>query len=162
STDKTLDLIRRALDGIPLHIARNETPRFANEVELRRQQWDLAVATNPDWLLVLDADEILESRAASVVPELARQTDYAGFGFDLYDFWSATHYREDPWWSAHKSPRPFLVRYTPDFDYVWRDAAQHCGRLPANIMELPNAAIDLRVKHMGWANATERERKHAR
>ncbi len=162
STDDTVDVIRRELEGLPLRVVHNDTPRFSNEVELRKQQWEETVATNPDWLLILDADEILEPRATSIIPELIRRTDYAVFAFSLYDFWNTTHYRDDEWWCAHKSPRPFLVRYTPDFRYCWKETAQHCGRMPQNVVELPSAAVDLRVKHMGWASPSERARKHAR
>jgi glycosyltransferase involved in cell wall biosynthesis len=162
STDDTVDVVQRELDGLPLRLVRNSTSRFSNEIELRKQQWDEALATNPDWLLVLDADEILEPRAPIVVPELIGQTDISVFGFSLYDFWDATHYREDRWWSAHRVPRPFLVRYTPDFRYAWHETPQHCGRMPFNVMDLNTAAVDLGVKHMGWADANERARKYAR
>jgi Glycosyl transferase family 2 len=162
STDETADVVQRELEGLPLRLIRNRTSRFANEIELRQQQWEEALASNPDWILNLDADEILEPRASVVIPELVKQTDYAVFGFALYDFWNSTHYREDDWWRAHAVPRPFLTRYTPDFRYRWNDTPQHCGRMPANVLELNSAAVDLRVKHMGWSKPEERERKHAR
>ena len=162
STDGTVDVIRRELDGIPLRLVRNSQSRFSNEVELRRQQWEESLASNPDWLLVLDGDDILEPAAKTIIPDLIKQTDYAVVGFHLYDFWSPTHYREDEWWSAHKSPRPFLLRYTPDFIYKWHDAPQHCGRIPSNVFELNTAAINLRVKHMGWSNPrSENARRRA-
>jgi Glycosyl transferase family 2 len=159
STDNTVDVIREELHSVPLRLVRNSASRFSNEIELRKQQWEEALATNPDWLLNLDADQILEERAAHIIPQLTRQTDYSVFGFELYDFWTPTHYRDDEWWRAHKAPQPFLIRYTPDFRYVWRETPQHCGRIPANMLELNAAAVDLRVKHMGWANSKERERK---
>jgi hypothetical protein len=162
STDDTVDVIQRELDGIPLRLVRNTSSRFANEVELRKQQWDEAVASNPDWLLFLDADEVLESRAKRVIPDLIAQTDFSVFGFHLYDFWSDTHYREDKWWSAHSSARTFMLRYTPDYLFRWTTTPQHCGRMPSNLAWFNSAAIDLRVKHMGWANPSERQRKYDR
>jgi Glycosyl transferase family 2 len=162
STDNTVDVVQRELDGLPLRLIRNHSSKFSNEIDLRRQQWDEAVASNPDWLLILDADEVLEPGAATVIPQLVKQTDYAVFGFELYDFWSPTHYREDTWWCAHRTPRPFLTRYNPDFRYLWSETAQHCGRMPANALELNSAATNLRVKHYGWADPAERARKHAR
>jgi glycosyltransferase involved in cell wall biosynthesis len=162
STDDTVDVVRRELEGIPLRLVRNTTSRFANEITLRKQQWEETLASNPDWVLVLDADEILEPRAVVAIPELIQQTDYGVFGFELYDFWDATHYRDDQWWCAHRSPRPFLLRYNPDFFYIWQETPQHCGRMPANVLELNSATVDLRVKHMGWADPRERARKYAR
>jgi cellulose synthase/poly-beta-1,6-N-acetylglucosamine synthase-like glycosyltransferase len=162
STDDTSDVVRRELDGIPLRLVRNETSRFSNEVELRKQQWAEALKTNPDWLLFLDADDLLESRAKRVIPELLAQTNATVFGFHMYDFWDEAHYREDTWWKAHSIPRPFLLRYTPDYLYRWTETPQHCGRMPSNLSWFNSAAIDLRVKHMGWSDPHERQRKYER
>lgn len=162
STDGTVELVRKQLDGIPLRMVCNESSRFSNEILLRKQQWDATLATNPDWLIFLDADDILEHRAATVIPELARQTDYSVFGFHLHDFWSETHYRDDELWCAHKCPRPFMIRYSPDFRYVWKETPQHCGRMPANVLEQNSAIVDLRIRHMGWSTRAERERKYSR
>jgi hypothetical protein len=163
STDDTVDVVQRALDGIPLRLVRNKSSKFANEHELRRQQWEESVATNPDWLLILDGDEILEERASHIVPQLMRQTEFALFGFRLFDFWNETHYRDDKLWSAHQRPWPLLVRYNPDVVYTWQETAQHCGRMPSNVLgDFNAAAADLAVKHMGWSTEAERKRKYAR
>lgn len=60
STDGTVGLCRSLLQGIPLHIIQNPTSMFANEVELRKKQWDETIKRNPDWILNLDADEVIE------------------------------------------------------------------------------------------------------
>ncbi|MGE5583957.1 MAG: glycosyltransferase family 2 protein [Bacillota bacterium] len=162
SEDETVEVCRQALGGIPVTIVSNSKPGFHNEVALRKRQWDLVVSTNPDWILVLDADEMLEDRAKFVIRDLINQPFYDHYSFRLYDFWDPTHYRDDPYWRAHKTYRVFLVRYQPRFKYTWRETALHCGRLPNNIGLLPGRTSDLRVKHFGWASPADREAKYQR
>ncbi len=162
SDDETVDVCQKALEGVPLTIVSNPEPRFDNEVGLRKQQWDLVVSTRPDWILVLDADEMLEERAGPVIRGLMNQPFYDHYSFRLYDFWSPTHYREDPYWQAHKRHLILLVRYQPGFAYTWQETPIHCGRLPSNIALLPGARTGLRVKHLGWATAQDREAKYRR
>jgi GT2 family glycosyltransferase len=162
SEDQTVEVCKRALSSIPATIVSNAKPGFHNEVELRRQQWELTVSTDPDWILILDADEMLEDRARSAIRDLIDQPFYDHYSFRLYDFWDTTHYREDRYWQAHKTYRIFLVRYQPEFRYTWQETPLHCGRLPNNIGLLPGARSDLRVKHFGWVSPADREAKYRR
>ncbi|MFZ5897688.1 MAG: glycosyl transferase, partial [Bacillota bacterium] len=65
-------------------------------------------------------------------------------------------------WKAHLRYSPFLVRYQPHFPYQWQETPLHCGRFPKNIVLLPTAASDLRVKHLGWASREDRLNKYRR
>ena len=47
STDKTVETVRRCLDGVPFHLVQNAQSRFANEIELRRQQWSETLSNRP-------------------------------------------------------------------------------------------------------------------
>ena len=162
STDNTVSLCRTVLRDLPVTIVSNPEPGFSNEVQLRRQLWELVVSTSPDWILCLDADEQFEDRAVSCLRQIVAQTAVDTYCFRLYDFWDEDHYREDEYWRAHETYRPFLVRYQPRFSYVWQDKPLHCGRLPSNVTLLPTAVSDLRVKHFGWASEEDRRRKYAR
>lgn len=162
STDASVEICKEILKDIPLHIVCNQESKFANEVQLRQQQWNETIKTNPDWILVLDADEIFEENFKYHVAELMNQDEIDVYYFRLYDFWSKTQYREDQYWCAHHYYRPFLVRYKKDFPYAWKMQAQHCGRLPENISQLPYATPHFRLKHYGWANKKHRIEKYAR
>jgi hypothetical protein len=135
---------------------------FSHEINLRRLQWERTVESNPDWILNLDADEILEERAAVQIPRLLARPGGSVVFFRLYDFWSRTHYRDDESWTAHHRGWPLMIRYTPDFNYQWRETPLHCGRFPANINELPHVPTDLRLKHFGWARPECRQLKYER
>ncbi len=162
STDDTADICREVLQGIPLHLVHNTVSRFSNESELRKQQWEEVVKTNPEWILSLDADEMFEARFAEDIEILLQEDNCDLFCFRLYDFWDDHHYREDMYWRSHQSYRPFLLRYREDFPYVWNDSPQHCGRLPENIFELPHQLSNLRLKHLGWSRPEYRLDKYMR
>ncbi|MEI2398205.1 glycosyltransferase, partial [Paenibacillus phytohabitans] len=162
STDNTADICREVLQGIPLHLIRNNVSRFSNESELRQQQWEAVLQTNPEWILSLDADEIFEAGFPEEVDALLRTDNCDLFCFRLYDFWDDTHYREDMYWRSHQSYRPFLLRYREDFTYLWNDLPQHCGRLPENIFELSHQLSNLRLKHLGWSKPEYRLEKYLR
>ncbi|CAH1219426.1 hypothetical protein PAECIP111892_04752 [Paenibacillus auburnensis] len=162
STDDTADICREVLQGIPLHLVHNTVSRFCNEAELRKQQWEEVVKTNPEWILSLDADEMFETRFAEDIEILLQEDNCDLFCFRLYDFWDDHHYREDMYWRSHQSYRPFLLRYREDFPYVWNDSPQHCGRLPENIFELPHQLSNLRLKHLGWSRPEYRLDKYRR
>ncbi|MEK3761672.1 glycosyltransferase family 2 protein [Paenibacillus sp. FSL P4-0338] len=162
STDDTADICREALEGIPLHLIQNPVSRFHNESELRKQQWEAVVRTRPEWILNLDGDELFESCFPEEIDSLLRTADCDLFCFRLYDFWDEASYREDSYWQAHQSYRPFLLRYREDFNYAWNDLPQHCGRLPENIFELSHQLSNLRLKHLGWSKPEFRLEKYLR
>jgi glycosyltransferase involved in cell wall biosynthesis len=162
SSDHTVEMCQRILRDIPLHIIENEESLFSSESVLRKQQWDETIKTQPDWILNLDADELLEDSFWKTVQQHIDHPEYDMYCFRLYDMWNATHYREDEYWNAHTTYRPFLMRYQPAFHYVWNDSNQHCGRFPLNIFSLKKAEKESRIQHFGWAREEDREAKFKR
>lgn len=162
STDNTVEICKRQLADIPHQIVVNPAAGFHNEVALRKQLWDMAAATNPTWILILDADETFEDKMSELIPQLLRNPAADVYYFRLYDMWNETHYREDTYWQAHRYYRPFLLRYQSDYAYVWQETPQHCGRFPLNIGNLRSSWCQLRIKHWGWARAGDRLEKFYR
>ena len=74
--------------------------------------------TNPDWILNLDSDEIIESSFLTQLEIITNQQMYDAVYFRLYDMWNNSHYRDDKYWYAHRTYRPFLVRFKPTDKYV--------------------------------------------
>ncbi|KWX84302.1 glycosyl transferase family 2 [Paenibacillus riograndensis] len=129
-----------------------EGSRFNREWELRRTLWELAVSTDPDWLLSVDADEFYEEEAKREMRRLIDQDVYDWVAFRLYDFWGGTtHYREDEHWNIHTKHTRTLVRYLPQFYYFTPQMDHHVPRLPLSYAVLPGFLTELRVKHYGWA-----------
>lgn len=162
SCDNTVEICREILGDKDLKIIENEESKFSNEIELRKQQWDETINTNPDWILFLDADEIFEDDFKNHVENLLNDRNCDGYLFRLYDMWSEDYYRNDNLWYAHKTYRPFMIRYQKNFNYIWNETAQHCGRMPANVLNLPYNKCLLRLKHYGWAKEDDRISKYNR
>lgn len=162
STDNTVEIVKEVLKDIPYKLITNEVSKFNNEVELRRQQWNETIEINPDWILFLDADEIFENKFKDYIKILMENTEVDGYLFRLYDFWNNEEYREDNFWNAHIFYRLFLIRYQENFNYTFKETAQHCGRMPNNCMNLPYLLANLRLKHYGWAKEEDRIEKYNR
>ncbi|OCT14337.1 glycosyl transferase family 2 [Paenibacillus pectinilyticus] len=162
STDDTVDICQKVLAHIPLKIIRNQQSQFSNEVNLRKQQWEETIATQPEWILNLDADEWMESRYQPHLDAILSSCTQDAIYLRLFDMWSETHYRDDVYWSAHNTYRPFLIRYKPGFPSVWHEVPQHCGRFPASIHVLPYFLHPCRIKHLGWSNPADRIAKYRR
>lgn len=159
STDNTAEVCREMLQGIPLHLVTNEASLFHNESELRKQLWRETASRSPDWILSMDADEIFEAGSKPMLEEITRQKDYNTIYLRLYDMWSETHYREDAYWSAHYTYRPFLVRFIPEIAYTWKETPQHCGRFPLETLQFSYWQHPLRVRHYGWSRLEDRQAK---
>ncbi|MGI9861897.1 glycosyltransferase [Moorella naiadis] len=144
---------------------RRETSLFLiDEARLRQELWDYTAATSPEWILALDADELLEDRAAGELPCLLRQDLFPAVGFRLFDCWGGEdYYRVDGLWSPWlRGFSIYLVKYQPHLPAAWPAQAFHCGRLPLAYRRLPYLESDLRIKHLGWANPAEIRPKYER
>lgn len=162
SSDDTVAECRRLLRSVPHTIVELGESRFHDEHRLRRLQWELARSRRPDWILCLDADEVFEPRMTTALRELVDQDRYDAIAFRLFDFWDQDHYRDDALWRAHRTFRPFLVRNLPSLGDAFATTAQHCGRWPLDVAGLRSACSDVRLKHLGWARADDRQRKYER
>lgn len=162
SDDETVNLCKRTLSAVPHQIVVNSEPGFHNEITLRKQLWNLAAATRPDWILVLDGDEIFDDEIISALPHLLANPEADSYSFRLYDMWNETCYREDAFWQAHNYYRPFLLRYREGQEHSWRETPLHCGRLPLNTGDRKEVRCQVRVKHWGWSRPADRLNKYYR
>lgn len=162
SEDRTAEVCREALEGVPLTLLSLPQSLFGNEYLLRQYAWNETAKTNPDWILSLDADEIFEDSFAAQIEGMVRLKEQDAVYFRLYDMWNETHYRDDAYWRAHHFYQPFLVRHRPGVEYVWRETPVHCGRFPRNIRSFPYLCHSARLKHYGWAKEEDRIAKYRR
>lgn len=162
STDNTVALCERILKDFPHKIVVNSESMFHKEGYLRKKQWDETVKMNPDWILFLDADEVLEDRMQEMVPHLVNNDFVDLFCFKLYDMWNETHYRSDAYWNAHTRYMPFLLRYQPKFKYQFDVNDQNCNRMPTNVFRQDYANVDIRVKRYGWSREEDRKENYER
>lgn len=162
STDKTAQICRESLPGVPLHLITNKQSMFSNESELRKLQWEETIKTNPEWIINLDADEMMESSFWRDIDAILEKESTGAFGFPLFDMWNERQYRDDALWNAHKRHQTLLIRYEPNFAYEWNTKAQHCGRFPSYEGDNCSLEIPYRIQHFGWAREEDRARKQRR
>jgi glycosyltransferase involved in cell wall biosynthesis len=161
STDNTFDTCLKYADMLwPSPVSYWGT----NELIQRKRLWQLAIseAKDGDWILCLDADETIPDIELLIEKiKQAEKHDVDGFGFNLYDMWSPTHYREDVWWNAHFSEWVMCVRYDPQKEYTWREQGLHCGRFPRNAYD-KIGSTGLKIQHWGWSRPEDRQAKYHR
>lgn len=159
-SEGTTEVCREVMDraGVPLIVISSARNGCDSHAELRKQQWELTLATKPDWILCLDSDQFFEDRMKWQAAQLINQDDFDVICFRMYDMWDLEHYRDDEYWKAHLKYLPFLVRYQPNFEYIWSDTTVDCDWFPGNLGVLPAYRSDLRLKHLGWANRDDRQR----
>ncbi|RIV17634.1 glycosyltransferase [Alicyclobacillaceae bacterium I2511] len=161
STDNTVEICRSY--GKVVSLGSSPSSLYGvNEAALKLRLFRRTVATRPDWILAIDADEVMENRFKSGVWGMINQTELDWYGFQFYHFWgSKTHFRTDKLW-APKEYGPRLFRYLPNAPYQWNMQALHGGSVPANLVhDFPGAHSDMRMKHYGYAGLPEeRQRKY--
>lgn len=132
---------------------------WKNESFLRTKLWNLVLAQNPDWILAIDADEMLEKRFRQEKQRLLTQNDHDVLSVRLYEFWgSLTHYRVDKLWNPDPKLTPMLVRNRRGKAYHWLQQPLHCGRIPTALG--PPYFTGLRCKHFGYANKADHRPKY--
>lgn len=167
STDGTPELCEELLAaaGLPHQVVRLDRSGFGQEWRVRRLLWELVAQRRPDWILCLDADELIDDCPTHALRSLVDQSRHDVVAFRLFDMWDTEHYRDDPLWTAHRRWWPLLVRWSPDTPERWPEAGQHCGRWPVGIVgiaDLPALRSPLRIKHLGWMRAEDRRAKYER
>ena len=126
-----------------------------------------ALQTDPDWLLALDGDEILEDAAAITVRREinASPAEVTALGFEWLYMWDAhDRYRCDGQYRNFRQLRLFRVKGLPvdpwslEYRSTKHGANFHCGSIPSNLSGL-RRLIDVKVKHCGYFERSHREEK---
>ncbi len=167
SSDNTPGLAAEVLSqlGVPHAIVRREKSLFAEEWRSRLEAWQMAMEHDPDWVLALDADELIEPVAPEEFRTLIDQGRFDGVAFRMFDMWNTTHFREDEHWRGHRASRVLLARIDPTEPVAWPERNLHCGRLPTAVRGRPNHRTlrsALRIQHLGWATEADRRQKYER
>ena len=133
-----------------------------NETHLRKVLFNLACSFSPDWILILDADEILEKNFRQFLPGLMESKEYNWYGFTICHFWgSKTYYRIDKLWAPHNSYIR-MCRWLPKFNYLWPN--YNIGNpLPMNVHQILNGKkTDIRIKHLAYSNTEDIKKRYDR
>jgi len=129
SLDRSPDIAR----SFPKVVEVWDSPPKSNrrtEGEDRQKLLEMAVTTNPDWILFHDADERFENLMKWIVYDLVVDDTVNLYYAHQVNLWrSATKYRTDEMWGKGWFPR--LFRNLPGLKM--QDEEEHCGGVPYNI-----------------------------
>jgi 2-polyprenyl-3-methyl-5-hydroxy-6-metoxy-1,4-benzoquinol methylase len=166
STDRTPELCRSHPKVIRYEYQKEP---ITDEARDKNRLLGMALDENPDWLLALDGDEVLEDIAPYILRrEIASvPPDVTVFTFNFLYMWDNHYsYRVDGRYTNLRHPRLFRVSdlgidsSALCFTATGNGGNFHCGSVPSNI---PGKArhLDLNVKHYGYFSREQRERKLA-
>lgn len=162
STDRTPEICR-ACPEVVRYQYQVEPTRDEYRDKNRLLRW--ALEFSPDWIMVLDGDEVLEERAPSVIQAriaaISREApDSVALEARFLYFW-----RDPAWYVDEESWHPLLFTTwgqdvsSLQFDYDVPWARLHCGRVPSNLRGSKNK-IDVYVKHYGYQTFRDCWRKY--
>lgn len=160
SSDNTIEICKKYGFKINMSV---ESLWETNEVEQRKKLFDLCLSERKDifdWILILDADEIIYDTKNLKKHMKILPLHINGFGFKLFDMWSSTHYRDDMFWQAHTKYWPMAVRIFDTENLQWNNSRLHCGRFPITNLYLHQSLY--KIKHMGWSTENDRIKKYKR
>jgi glycosyltransferase involved in cell wall biosynthesis len=161
STDNTVTICSTYPKLLRIEI--DETDFKINELHLRKKLVDLCIAEEPDWILILDADEVMEDRFKSELPEMLERgvrENIKWYSFAHYHFWaSRKYYRVDKLWKPHNKAI-CMFRCEKGLEYFWPNKKFACGRVPISVRNYLGRETSIRIKHYGYARPEDIKKKY--
>ena len=156
STDNSIEIAEKLKARVYTH--NDESLFWKQEHTLREYLWReiLPREADPgDWILALDADEILAEQFRISKDILLRQENVNTYFFQIWEAWGdRNQIRIDGTWNPAGKHTPMLTRFLPQVNYQFPSIGLHCGRLPMNAQG-PAIPSGCSVLHLGWANPDE-------
>lgn len=164
STDDTVRICRTFTKVVDLH---EQEASDVDEVRDKNLLLQMALRREPEWILAMDGDEVLEESAPERIREGIRVAppQVVTLAFEWLYFWDdRAHYRVDGKYRDLWHPRLFRVT-GQDVESLVFVPTEHGGNfhwssLPANIVGL-SRQLDVKVKHYGYLHRSLREAKFA-
>lgn len=155
STDNSVTLVQSL--GVP--VTKNPGPSFLeNPKQFKEFVLNLALKKNPNWILRLDADEIVEPKFKKDIRAIAQgQQLYVQFKFA--HMWDEKYYIHP--FAGGKSARRFFKVYQ-DLNPATTIEKVHGSSIPSVTMLLPDSkgwGTEYTIKHYGFANPAMRIRR---
>src|SRR3989344_4244910 len=152
STDGTLEVFKNYPKIVSL--LHTEGYHGGRDVRLLLEE---AKKRNPDWILLIDSDEVFEKHLTRKIIEKYMLSNYSRVTFRMYNFWlSKEKFRIDRDWLFYTlEPQRQMFRNLPGIYY--QDIKVHYG--PIQGITGPVYVSPYRIKHYGYVFRDEVERK---
>jgi len=166
STDRTSEICR-SFPKVVRYVRQEE--QIINEVRDKNRLLAMTLELEPDWVLALDGDEVLEQKAAATIRKEISYIDpanpqFTAFAIHILYFWNRLdRFRVDPgiygdFWQI----RLFTTWGQDTAGLAFSDTSHggnfHCGSIPSNLAGRFKL-IDVKVKHYGYFDPAQRVKK---
>ena len=119
-------------------------------------------AKRGDWILSIDADEIIQDSFVDYKDKLMAQESVNQYTMQIYEAWgSRDKIRIDRAWNPMSKHTPALSRWLPQVNYRFPLLGIHSGRVPEN-QPGPQVPSGFSILHLGWADPEDIPRKYER
>lgn len=161
STDSTFELASNYTDMI---YRTSEQLFCKNEGQLRQEAWQNLsyIAKDGDWILAVDADEIIWSTIRTI-RHIITVAQHDVIGLDFINMWNDTQYRVDKFWKPMTCSKLFRYRENG----LIQDKKLACGSEPTYVANEikhgrwhPN--FGLKIQHWGYARDEDKIAKYNR
>lgn len=172
STDQTASWLRSYASTTPniaVHVRPIENLSFIEHEGLFREDaWRLLeqefAPVEGDWVMTLDADEVIRSPYPEYVKELCERIDRDGYDsleFHFHEVWTpidtSPMVRMDGFWAETNGIR--ACKWKPGMKF--KDRKMASGSLPDGLERLRHTT-EIDILHYGYARQEDRERKYQR
>lgn len=139
-----------------------DKPTFIeDELKIRLTLWDKIkeIATEKDWILISDADEIISQKYHNQIRELiSKNQNFTSIAMKLYNMWDDNHYRIDGAWNPNDIKRRLFKFKKSD---IWLfDRKISCGEVPKYVWQESVYLSDIKLKHLAYMKEEDRIKKH--
>lgn len=163
STDETPQICQAHPAVIEYHYQDNSQ---LDEVRDKNLLLEMALKHNPEWVLCMDGDEILEDTAPerifTAIKHCPPQVSTLDIAF-LYMWDDLQHYRTDGIYRRIFHHRLFSLAGQDKEQLTFTPSGYggnlHCESVPPSLVG-QSAEIDVRIKHLGYMHKSDRERKY--
>jgi glycosyltransferase involved in cell wall biosynthesis len=132
-----------------IHVINAKQNDFKNELAHKQQMIELAKDIGADWILRMDADEVIEPRGVSEVRTLISDNEKTGWAFHMINLWrSPAFYRVDNGYNDVIFNR--LWRVHPDLHFNVQTGL-HLTNYPVGATD-KEGFTDLQIIHYGFAS----------
>lgn len=160
SEDDTVRLARACDARVSVMISPFEG---TDEVRDKNYVLDALIQINPEWVLWIDGDEVLERSGPATLLELSSDPRIALASLKIAYLWDdPNQVRIDGIFGAFRRRSFFRLRGQHHLRFRPSGAGGgfHCGNVPQRIRDGEERALDVRLKHYGYLNAEQRQRKY--
>jgi len=164
STDNTVEICKKNSNVVEIHERKEPLP--LDESRDRKEVFMMALKRNPDYVLSLDADQILAPNSKEILNEELNviYPEISVFEFQVLYMWDTPKkFRSDGWYESCYRARLFKIKNQAE-KFEWKDSIYpgnlHCNHVPSNLDGLDRPiSSNVKILEHGFYDKKIRQKK---